>query len=61
MFTEAQCRERASEALHREAECVEPDVRAEWLENARVWTSLAAMAEWQDDLIRAIEMTAERL
>ena len=60
MLTQTQCRERAREALRCEAACVEPDARAEWLENAQLWTSLATMADWQDGLRRAIEMTAPR-
>ena len=48
MLTGIQCRERALAALGREAECADPNDRAEWLQLSQSWLTLGAIADGQD-------------
>jgi hypothetical protein len=43
-----ECRQRALAALGREAECADPNARAEWLQLSQSWLALAAIADDQD-------------
>jgi hypothetical protein len=54
MRTAAENRQRAAAALAKEAAVEDHALRAQWLELARVWITLAEFADAQDALARAM-------